>query len=291
VTLAAPATLIGRQSPDAPFIGTYGTVCLLGPGLGFKPGTERRTATGKQGHGGGTQQVPTSWGRGVVKRVIVIADNTLIVHAVRLALRGGSGLELFAHASGPGASLRKIVDVAPDVVLLDDMGESERVIALIRELKKLDEGLVVMLLTARLQGPWLRRALAAGASGAISKSVRPSVLGTLVRESVKGHIIHAPATVAEEPERSVERLAAEPACLTERELEIVRLVAAGDTNAEIARNLWVAETTVKYHLRNIYRKLNLGNRTETCHYAHVNGLVLQAPQTGQDQPELLSAAS
>ena len=61
--------------------------------------------------------------------------------------------------------------------------------------------------------------------------------------------------------------------LSARELEVLRLVAAGSTNSDIARKLWVTEQTVKFHLSNIYRKLEVGNRTEASHYAHVNGLL------------------
>ena len=70
---------------------------------------------------------------------------------------------------------------------------------------------------------------------------------------------------------------AEPATdhssLTDREREILSFVASGATNAEIARKLWITQQTVKFHVSNVYRKLEVGNRTEACHYAHVNGLV------------------
>ncbi len=61
--------------------------------------------------------------------------------------------------------------------------------------------------------------------------------------------------------------------LTSRELEVLQLVAGGATNGEIAQKLWVTEQTVKFHLSNVYRKLEVGNRTEASHYAHVKGLV------------------
>ena len=61
--------------------------------------------------------------------------------------------------------------------------------------------------------------------------------------------------------------------LTERELEILRLVSSGAKNGDIARSLWITQQTVKFHVSNIYRKLDVSNRTEACHYAHVNGLV------------------
>ena len=74
-------------------------------------------------------------------------------------------------------------------------------------------------------------------------------------------------------------IAGEQTPLTSRELEVLQLVASGATNGEIAQKLWVTEQTVKFHLSNVYRKLEVGNRTEASHYAHVNGLV-QARGTG-----------
>lgn len=225
-----------------------------------------------------------------MKRLVVVADNSLIVRAVRLGLRGNDGFEVLAYVCGADGSASRIVDAAPDAVLIDDMNESDHVVDMIRDLKELSDKLVVMVLTVRVQGLWVERALSAGASGAISKSIQPIALGTLVRESIKGHIVHAPVAVAVTSGRLADEASAEPGCLTERELEILRLAASGDTNGEIARKLWVAEATVKFHLRNIYRKLDLGNRTEACHYAHVNGLLARSDEAETSRVEELSAA-
>lgn len=225
-----------------------------------------------------------------MKRVVVVADNALIGHAVRLGLRDARELEMLACVPVELAA-RTVVERTADVVLLDELDEPSHVVAVIQELKEIDQGLVVMLLAARPRDPWLRLALAAGADGAFAKSIRPSALGTLIRESARGHIVHAPATLAGEIRQSRGAAEPEPTCLTERELQILRLVAAGGTNGDIARDLWVAETTVKFHLRNIYRKLDLGNRTAACHYAHVHGLVAPPPESDEDQAEFLRATA
>ena len=68
--------------------------------------------------------------------------------------------------------------------------------------------------------------------------------------------------------------------LSPRELEVLQLVAAGASNSEIARRLWITEQTVKFHLSNIYRKLDVGNRTEASRYAHLNGLIGSDPSGG-----------
>ena len=129
-----------------------------------------------------------------------------------------------------------------------------------------------------MEGEWLQRAFEAGANGAVSKSVHPTALASLVREAVNGHIAHAPARLrsAGAPPMTV---ADNHSSLTGRELEILRLVASGATNGVIARQLWITQQTVKFHVSNIYRKLDVANRTEACHYAHVNGIAATVETT------------
>ena len=100
--------------------------------------------------------------------------------------------------------------------------------------------------------------------------MHPGGLGVLVREVSRGNVFHTFAPVA--VERSCEEFG-----LTARELEILRLVAGGLSNARIAAKLWVTEQTVKFHLSNVYRKLGVGNRTEASHHAHMHGLLPHAP--------------
>ncbi|MBV9471890.1 MAG: response regulator transcription factor, partial [Solirubrobacterales bacterium] len=115
---------------------------------------------------------------------------------------------------------------------------------------------------------WLAEAFEAGANGAVSSTISPVALGTLVRETVNGNVVHLFASSRRR------RIAAANDCpLTSRELEVLQLLAAGRTNSEIARQLWVTEQTVKFHLSKIYRKLGVANRTGASHYAHTNGLL------------------
>jgi DNA-binding NarL/FixJ family response regulator len=89
-----------------------------------------------------------------------------------------------------------------------------------------------------------------------------------VREVVEGNVVHAPDPLAR-------RSGALPHRLTARELDVLRLVAAGRTNGRVAEALGVSEQTVKFHLCNIYRKLGVGNRTEATAHAHLHALVGQ----------------
>jgi DNA-binding NarL/FixJ family response regulator len=100
----------------------------------------------------------------------------------------------------------------------------------------------------------------------LSKAVHPVSLGTLLREISHGNIVHR-------YERRPQADLKAECPLTDRELEILRLAAEGNTNGQIARQLWVTEQTVKFHLSNTYRKLGVANRTEASRYAHVHDLV------------------
>jgi DNA-binding NarL/FixJ family response regulator len=109
----------------------------------------------------------------------------------------------------------------------------------------------------------------AGADAVISKAVHPVSLATLLREISRDAVVHV-------PRRSPAQAPRADCPLTDRELEILRLVAQGYTNGRIARELWVTEQTVKFHLSNTYRKLGVANRTEASRYAHVNDLLVAA---------------
>jgi DNA-binding NarL/FixJ family response regulator len=169
---------------------------------------------------------------------------------------------------------------------VDEADGSELTLALIRALA--DRGHIgVVLLALALDGEWVRGALNCGARAVIAKSVHPAALATLIREAIAGHIFHAPRLLA--PARPVAPPSgADHASLTEREREILRLVSSGATNGVIARELWITQQTVKFHVSNIYRKLGVANRTEACHYAHLNGIVPSFEQAVARQPALIA---
>jgi DNA-binding NarL/FixJ family response regulator len=209
-----------------------------------------------------------------MQRLLVVADNSLIVEAISIGLRHSGEFKLLGHVDARTVSWCSIVDAAPDVVLVDDMDRSEEALDLIRRTKTAAPAIAVIVLTMTMDSDWLDAIFEAGARGAISKATHPVALATLVRETVSGHVVHRYKRSGP-PAADITRAPGdEDSALTTRELEVLRLVAAGATNGEIARSLWVTEQTVKFHLSNVYRKLDVGNRTEASHYAHVNGLVI-----------------
>jgi DNA-binding NarL/FixJ family response regulator len=196
---------------------------------------------------------------------MIVADHSFVVQAIRLALRQTAGFQVVGFFDGRGSVRNALAELRPDVVLVDDMQETDNALARLREIAEDAPQAKALLLTLQMDSTWLEEAFDAGAHAVVSKTVHPVSLGTLLREISHGNVVHRfekrPATILEED------------CpLTDRELEILQLVSEGHTNGRIARELWVTEQTVKFHLSNTYRKLGVANRTEASRYAHLHNL-------------------
>jgi len=202
-----------------------------------------------------------------VKRLLIVADHSLVIHGIRLALRQTAGFQVAGFVDGRVEIAGALERVTPDIVLMDDMQESEHALARLREVAALAPEAQAVLITLRMDDEWIQEAFDAGAHAVISKSVHPVALGTLLREISQGNVVHRyqPRAAAAQEEQECP--------LTQRELEILCLVAEGQTNGHIARQLWVTEQTVKFHLSNTYRKLGVANRTEASRYAYIHDLV------------------
>ena len=201
--------------------------------------------------------------KGTMKRLVVVADNPLIVGAIRTGLRDSGTFQLLGYVDPRKTTAARITQAGAEVVLVDEGDDSEPAIALIQSLREQDEDIKVIVLTLRMEGEWLERAFAAGANAAMSKAIHPAAghahprNGGRAPRALARPAARAPAQVA---------VATEHSTLTDRETEILRFVASGATNAEIARQLWITQQTVKFHVSNVYRKLDVANRTEACHY-------------------------
>jgi DNA-binding NarL/FixJ family response regulator len=201
-----------------------------------------------------------------MQRLLIIADHSFVVQSIRLALRQTAGFQVVGFVDGRVPAAPLLAEQTPDVVLVDDMQEPENALARLREVSEVLPKARSLLLTLRMDQEWLEEAFEAGADSVISKTVHPVALGTLLREITHGNVVHRFRSTRAETE-------AEDCPLTARELEILRLVAEGQTNGSIARELWVTEQTVKFHLSNTYRKLGVANRTEASRYAYMHHLM------------------
>lgn len=208
-----------------------------------------------------------------MKRVVVVAQDSLIVEAITIALRKSGEFNLLGHIEAGSPSVEQIVDQEPDLVLVDEIDQSDHVVDLIRQIKAQRQSIAVILLTLSPESARLDEIFEAGASAAISKAISPAALATLIRETLEGRVLHVYKPAGSAQRSAVTSGPIAESMLSAREHEVLRLVASGLTNGEIAAKLWVTEQTVKFHLSNIYRKLEVANRTEASHYAHVNGLL------------------
>jgi DNA-binding NarL/FixJ family response regulator len=199
----------------------------------------------------------------LLKRLLIIADESFAKDAMRLVLYE-AGMEVVGVLSGRKPLRWDLLELLPDVVILDDMESTEATLERLREAAEVMPETKRILLTTRMDADWLEEAIDAGADAAISKMLHPIALGTLLRETVRGNIVQRFRRT---------RLSHGRCQLTPREAEILSRVAQGHTNGRIARELWVTEQTVKFHLRNTYRKLGVANRTEATRYAYLNALV------------------
>jgi DNA-binding NarL/FixJ family response regulator len=178
------------------------------------------------------------------------------------------------------------------VVLDGDSAEPADLVADIERLVRAGDDVRVIVLLADNDHALIGVLLDAGTTSCVSKSVYPSDLGAVIRQAARGTVFHRPKTLVSGPAATTtgrrERGAADPV-LTRRELEILRLARDGIANKEIARDLWITEQTVKFHLSNIYRKLGVANRTEASHYAMVHRL-LEEPERGPAAPAVYNGA-
>jgi DNA-binding NarL/FixJ family response regulator len=200
-----------------------------------------------------------------MKRLLIIADHSLVVHAIRLALRQTAGFKVVGFIDGRQSAQGHLLESQPDIVLVDDMHVRQHALDRLREVSEHAPNAKALLLSGQMDEDSLDEVFDAGATAVLSKAVHPVALGTLLREIVRGTVVHS-------PRRTRVTAPAEECPLTTRELEILRLAAQGMTNGRIARELWVTEQTVKFHLSNTYRKLGVANRTEASRYAHLHNL-------------------
>jgi DNA-binding NarL/FixJ family response regulator len=209
-------------------------------------------------------------------RTLIVANNQMSARGIRRELRYAPALEVVGYVE-PGAScVATIAKAGPELVVIDELGATESALALIAGIRSAAPKAKLLLLSGHMEQDWLARAAAAGIDGAVTRTIDSASLGTLVRHAALGNVFHA---FAPAPARVPTPRADVSSKLTDRELQVVRLLAAGTPNARIAAKLGVTEQTIKFHLSNTYRKLGVANRTEASHHAHLTGLLAATTPT------------
>ncbi len=211
-------------------------------------------------------------------RVAIADDHRLMLDGIKRALETAPDITVVGEAMSGADMLRIIPDCQPDVVLLDLRMPNGDGLETLSRIRERHPELKVIILSMFEDQDHVDQAMRRGADGYVVKSINPLDLPSTIRQVVDGTVHLRSVTGSVDPGRSSDDstgFEASPAAanLTNRELSILRLVAEGLSNMDIANKLFVTEQTVKFHLSNIYRKLGVSNRTEATRYAYRHGLI------------------
>jgi DNA-binding NarL/FixJ family response regulator len=211
-------------------------------------------------------------------RVLIADDQTLVRTGFRVILEAEGDIEVVAEAGTGTEAIRQAQLAEPDVILMDIRMPELDGLAATEEILRHPDPPTIVVLTTFDQNEYVYRALHAGAAGFLLKDAPSSRLIAAVRAAATGDSLIEPSITR----RLLERFAApaeavglpgELAALTERELDVLRLIARGLSNAEIAAELVVAETTVKTHVARILTKLGVRDRVQAVVVAYETGFV------------------
>jgi DNA-binding NarL/FixJ family response regulator len=206
-------------------------------------------------------------------RVILVEDHALMRDAVKLVFDEAEDVELVGEVDNGNDLLPLMARVACDFVLLDVQVPGLDGLGCLEALARRYPQVKVAMLSAVEDPQVIESAFRRGAGGYILKSVNPFDLPAAIRQIVDGSVIHRSLAAQDGAAR-----AARPAGLSEKEVAVLVELCHGHTNKQIAARLWLSEQTVKFHLRNIYRKLEIKNRTEALSYAYEHDLAaISAP--------------
>jgi DNA-binding NarL/FixJ family response regulator len=216
----------------------------------------------------------------VTIRVVLVDDQAMVRAGLRMVLAAEPDIEVVGEAADGAAGVRAVTEQRPDVVLLDVRMPGMDGLEAARRILASDVPTRVVVLTTFDEDEYVAAALRAGVSGFLLKVAPPEDLVVAVRTVAAGHGLLDPAVTL----RVIESFAAAPAPdpsraaalaqLTERETEVLALVAAGASNAEIAARLYLGEATVKTHVSRILLKLGLRDRVQAVAFAYESGLVV-----------------
>ena len=201
-------------------------------------------------------------------KVLIADDHRLMLDGIRRALEDDGGFEIVAETMNGTQVLPLVSRTKPELVLLDVRMPNMDGLACLDEIRRRHPDIKVVMLSASTSQDLVETALRRGASAYIVKSIDPTDLPATLRQAIDGNVFSTYG-VGEGSDSS----SAKAAGLTDREISILKALARGSSNEEIAKEFWVAQQTVKFHLTNIYRKLHVKNRTEAIRHAYKLGFV------------------
>ena len=211
--------------------------------------------------------------------LFLIDDHTLLRRGLVALLSQYEDLRVVGEAGDAGQALRLLPQLCPDVILLDNHLPGVRGVDAIAGLREASPGSRVLMLTVSEDGADLATALRHGAQGYLLKPIDGELLAEAVRRAARGEPVVSPEMMGKlvaafqnqgmpgAPPVAAARPETDASPLSPREEEVLREIARGASNKEIARTLEIAETTVKIHVQHILRKLGLSSRVQAAVYA------------------------
>jgi DNA-binding NarL/FixJ family response regulator len=212
--------------------------------------------------------------QGEVIRVLIADDQALFRRGLYVVLGTEDGIEVVAEAENGEEAIDKARELAPDVVLMDVRMPRVNGIEAARQIRGDVPTTKILMLTVSDEEDDLYEAIKAGANGYLLKEISVEEVAEAIRAVTQGQSLISPSMASKLlnefnalVKRAEEKQQFPAPALTAREVEVLRLVAKGMSNREIAEELYISENTVKNHVRNILEKLHLHNRMEAVIYA------------------------
>ena len=205
--------------------------------------------------------------------VLIADDHPVVRQGLRTFLELQDDMEIVGEAGDGEEAVAKVQQLLPDVVLMDLVMPRLGGIEAIRQVRAVSPSSKVIVLTSFDDDEMVFPSVKAGAAGYLLKNARPQELAEAIRTVHRGEALLHPTIAAKlMQEFAHDKPRATGETLTERELEVLRHIARGMANKEIARELTISEKTVKTHVSNILAKLHLADRTQAALYAVRQGL-------------------
>jgi two-component system response regulator NreC len=210
----------------------------------------------------------------VAIRVVVVDDHAVVRSGIKLLLDSHEDIEVVAEAGNAKDAIFRVREQTPDVILLDLVMPGEGGIEVLPKLLKEAPDAKVLVLSMEDDPSYVREAFAAGASGYVLKEAADEEVVAAIRDIASGgSYVHPTLGARMVAADAADRAAAEADPLSDREREILRLLALGHTNQEIAKMLFISVRTAETHRAHIMQKLRLSTRAELVRHALAQGLL------------------
>ena len=208
-------------------------------------------------------------------KVMLVDDHALIREGIKQLLEFDGSIDVIEQASDGAECLEKLQHVQPDILLLDINMPNVNGIEVLEEIKKKNIPVKVLMLTVHSEVEYLVQAVDIGANGYILKDSGSEELKKAIQSVMEGDFYIQPSLIPSLNSRLVNRDIDKEkiAALTKREMEILTQIAGGMFNKEIAMNLNISERTVKNHISNIFKKIDVSDRTQAAVFAIRNNIV------------------